>query len=398
MNLAAATLSPRARRGFYASAAAMDGGFFLIMTAMPFKVLALGGGAVQLGLVPAIGAIAYVACAPAVGHWSDLAGRARLCLVGGLTLIVCALLAYLASSVAALLALQVLMGLGKALYWPVVQSSLGDLTPTTARVKVFGGFNVAWSSGKTAGFLLGGLLLARFGFRAVFLTGAVWVALAFLALPRRDMARSAVCPPPEVPQTGVMTARLTALRQQGWVANMAAYGVLGILMHHLPQWFASQAWSEARYGVFLGLVMVAQTVVFLLLTGPLRFPERPGRLWAPQLASLAAVAAVPLLPSFPALLVVVPALGLSFGVAYAASLHFSLAAAEARGRRAGIHEALIGAGGFLPPLLAGFAVRGTGWLGAPYEVAAALLAVAVVVQVILWGRFARAYKDSPDYV
>ena len=50
----------RVLRGYYASAAAMDGGFFLIMTAMPFKVLALGGGAVELGLVPAIGAIAYV--------------------------------------------------------------------------------------------------------------------------------------------------------------------------------------------------------------------------------------------------------------------------------------------------------------------------------------------------
>ena len=32
-------------RGFYASAAAMDCGFFLIMTAMPFKVLALGAPA-----------------------------------------------------------------------------------------------------------------------------------------------------------------------------------------------------------------------------------------------------------------------------------------------------------------------------------------------------------------
>ena len=55
---------PRALRGFFLSAAAMDGGFFLIMTAMPFKVLDLGGGALELGLVPAIAAVIYVVAAP----------------------------------------------------------------------------------------------------------------------------------------------------------------------------------------------------------------------------------------------------------------------------------------------------------------------------------------------
>jgi MFS family permease len=389
-------------RGYYASAAAMDGGFFMIMTAMPFKVLVLGGGALELGLVPAIGAVAYVICAPLAGHWSDRAGRTRLCLAGGLTLIACAVLAYRASTLSALLALQLLMGLGKALYWPVVQSTLGDLTPAIDRIRVLGRFNVAWSGGKTLGFLLGGLLLDRFGFRAVFLTGAASVALAFLVLPRGGQASraggAATTTIEASPLSAPAAAHLRALRRQGWIANLAAYGVLAILTNHLPQWFSSLGWGEARYGVFLSSIFVAQTLVFLLLSGPLRFPHSPSRLWIPQLAALVAVAAVPALTAFPALLVVVPVLGLTCGVAYTASLHFSLESAQARGRFAGIHEAVIGAGGFLPPLLAGLAVRSSGWLGAPYILAAGLLAAALVVQVLLWRGYDRARRASPDYV
>ncbi len=396
------TPSPaRVLRGYYASAAAMDGGFFLLMTAMPFKVLALGGDAVDLGLVPAIGAIAYVVCAPLAGHWSDRAGRTRLCFAGGLTLITCAMLAYRVTTLSALLGLQLLMGLGKALYWPVVQSTLGDLTPLCDRIRVFNRFNVAWSAGKTLGFVIGGLLLARFGFRAVFLTGAVWVAVAFLALPRGSTPAPpggvTTSPVPSLP-SGPEAARVRALRRQGWIANLAAYGVLGILTHHLPQWFASQGWSEAQYGVFLGSIFTAQTIVFLLLTGPLRFPHAPSRLWLPQSAALAVVAAIPVLTVFPALLLAVPVLGLSCGVAYAASLHYSLESAAARGRLAGIHEAVIGAGGFLPPLLAGLVVRSSHWLGAPYVLAAGLLAAAIATQVLVWRGSHRARNASPDYV
>jgi predicted MFS family arabinose efflux permease len=390
--------SSRVLRGYYASAAAMDGGFFLIMTAMPFKVLALGGGAWELGLVPAIGAIAYVVCAPLAGHWSDRVGRARLCLGSGLTLIAGAVLAYRAETLPTLLGLQLLMGLGKAMYWPVVQSTLGDLTAPADRVKVLGRFNVAWSGGKTLGFLLGGLLLARYGFKTVFATGAASVALAFLALPRGRQAPVDVAAPGSsgMPLAAADSAQLRALRHQAWIANLAAYGVLGILTHHLPQWFASLGWGEARYGAFLSSIFVAQTLVFLLLTGPLRFPHAPSRLWLPQIAALAVVAAVPVVTAFPLLLAVVPVLGLSCGLAYAASLHFSLESAAARGRFAGIHEAVIGAGGFLPPMLAGLAARSTGWLGAPYELAAGLLAGAIVAQILVWERYRRARGARRD--
>ncbi len=392
-----ATVLSRALRGYFLSAAAMDGGFFLIMAAMPFKVLALGGGAVDLGLMPTIGAVSYVLAAPAAGVLSDRTSRIRLCGLGGGLLITCAFLALQTRSLTMLLALQLLMGLGKALYWPTVQSSLGDLATPATRQGTLGRFNVAWSSGKTLGFLLGGLLLHRFGFAVTFLVGAVSVAAAFFALPRRVPASAPVDPsdaaaaarneePSPDGEIEDDVRHLRRLRTMAWIANTAAYGAFGILTYHLPQWFESRGWSEAQYGFYLAGILVSQTLVFVLLLGPLRVPHRPGRLWLPQGLAAAALVVVPILHPFGLLLLTVPLVGLGCGIAYAASLHFSLVLPAGRGRNAGIHEALVGAGGFLPPLLAGLAVKGTGMLAVPYPLAAGLLLLAVGAQMAVWHR------------
>ena len=293
----------RALRGFFLSAATMDGGFFLIMVAMPFKVLALGGGALELGLVPAIGAVAYIVCAPLAGHWSDRVSRTLLCFGGGLVLVVCAVLALLIRRLELLLALQALMGLGKALYWPAVQATLADVSPGSRRIPVLGRFNVAWSTGKTLGFLIGGVLLACCGFRAVYLAGAASVVVAFVLLPKGRAVAAAVTAVAAQPATDATRsdapgdpARLRRFLLMAWVANTAAYGAFGILTHHLPQWFAQHGWDAARYGWFLGAILASQTVVFVLLAGPVRLAWSAWRLWLPQALALVAVALIPVRP------------------------------------------------------------------------------------------------------
>jgi MFS family permease len=386
---------PRTLQGFYLSAAGMDGGFFLIMVAMPFKVLALGGGALELGLVPAIGAVSYIVCAPAAGHWSDRASRSLPCVLGGAVLVVCAALAWLVQRLDLLLALQALMGLGKALYWPSVQATLGDLGPGPRAVGVLGRFNVSWSSGKTLGFVAGGVLVGSAGYLATYAAGAACVVAAVIVLPREgrvaaavaDLERQEAAPHPAgepAPTPATVTSdRLRTFRAMGWLANTAAYGSFGILTHHLPQWFTAQGWPPDRYGWYQGAILGSQTLVFWLLAGRLRLAWSARRLWAPQALAAAAVAALPWLPGYGGLLLTAPVIGLGCGVAYHASIFYSLAAPQGRGRNAGIHEGLIGAGGFLPPLLAGVLVR-AGWgLQTPYLVAGALLAGALVLQMVL---------------
>lgn len=383
-----------AQRRFYASAAAMDGAFFLIMVATPFKVLDLGGGALELGLAAAIGSLSYIIAAPIAGRLSDRINRSLLCLSGGLLLIVCALMARQTASLQVLLALQLLMGLGKALYWPAVQATLADLSPAFMRVGVLGCFNVAWSSGKTTGFLLGGLLLGLGGFGAVYLTGAGAVIAAFVLLPRgrlltgaeRTAIELACAESPTASthraQTHSAKARLRTFLTMAWMANTATYSAFGILHFHLPQWFAHRGWDTSHYGWFLGAILASQTLVFLLLISRLGLMWSSVRLWLPQAGGMLALLAIPLLGDFGQLLAVAPVIGLACGVSYAASIFYSLEAPSARGRNAGIHEGLIGAGGFLPPLLAGLAIRAGMTLSAPYLLAGLLLLASLAFQII----------------
>lgn len=364
----------------------MDGGFFLIMAAMPFRVLDLGGDSLALGVTAAVGAVAYILAAPVAGRLSDRHDRRRLAAWGAGSLTACAIAAWLAPVLWLLIALQVLMGLGKALYWPPVQATVGDLTPLHRRGPVLGRFNLAWSVGKGLGFVLGGLLLAHAGFDAAFLAGAAAVVAAAVLLPRRRVRGGEAAPEPSAPSDASGTRLPAAFLGQAWLANTGAYSAFGILTYHLPQWFAQRDWPADRYGWFLGAILGAQTLMFLWLGLGRRRDWSPWRLWGPQLACLAAVAVLPIWHSFGLLLLTAPVVGAGCGVSYHASLVASLHEASGRGRRAGIHEGLIGAGGFAPPLLAGLLVRGGLPLASPYVLAAALIGLALVGQVVVWRR------------
>ena len=372
----------------------MDGGFFLIMVATPFKLLDLGAGALELGAAAAIGSLTYITAAPLAGRLSDRMRRSLLCMSGGLLLIVCAVLAWLSVKMEQLLALQLLMGLGKALYWPAVQATLGDLSPAGARVGALGRFNIAWSTGKTTGFLLGGLLLGACGSSAVFWTGAAAVVAAFFLLPRgaamaqarQEAATLPAGPDPPAAPDREPSIRLRKFLTMAWAANAASYGVFGILHFHLPQWFARRGWDPGHYGWFLGAILGSQTLVFLLLASRVRLAWSARRLWLPQAGGLAAVASIPLHGHFALLLAAAPLIGLACGVSYAASIFYSLEASDCRGRNAGIHEGLIGAGGFLPPLAAGLLVSAGMALWSPYLLAGTLLLSALALQIAVYRR------------
>lgn len=368
----------RVPSGYYLSAAFMDGGFFLIMAAMPFRILDLGGGGLALGMTAAVGAVAYIVAAPVAGRLSDRWPRRRLAGLGATALVGCAMAAWLVQRLDLLVALQLLMGLGKALYWPPVQATLGDLSIPADRGDVLGRFNVAWSTGKGLGFVAGGLLLAHAGFEAAYLAGAASVVAAAACLPYRPASPAPTTPPdPLAPPTTPLPAGFLAM---SWLANTAAYAGFGILTYHLPQYIGQQGWQADTYGWFMGIVLVSQTLMFLWMWRRGSRPWSPLRLWWPQLAAALALAWLPGWDGSVALLLTAPLIGLGCGVSYQASITASLADAGTRGRHAGVHEGLIGAGGFAPPLLAGVLVRSGASLAAPYVLAAGLMVLALIAQ------------------
>jgi len=408
-------------RRLTAAAFFMNAGTFLVLAAIPYKVLHLGGGPVWLGVVPAVSSGTYVIVTQLTGRWSDRVGRYRMTRYGSLAFVAFASLTFAAPDLPRFLLVMPLLGLGMGLFWPVMQAAVGDLSASPRRLAAnIGGFNVSWSLGKSLGYFAGGLALARYDFRSTFLAGIGLVALAFLAQPREDDARgvsdgtaapdgagaeaapeaagvrlaaahtadaaAAGGAPGDEPDVPEATRRV--FRRMGWVANLAAYGTGAVLNHQMPAWFESAGWGEDRFGLFLGIVFLVQTATFLLLSGPVRFAYSARRLVAPQLVAAAALLLMPLAPGWGTVLLAAPLLGVSFGVCYAASIFASLHADSGRGRNAGTHESLLGLGILLMPLLGGVGARATGWLGAPYALAAVVTLAAVGAQ-LAWRRRVR---------
>jgi len=397
-------------RRLFSSAFFMDAGFFLVLAAIPYKVLSLGGGPVMLGLVPAVSSLSYIFLTLATGRLSDHIGRYRLTRYGNLAFVAFSALAFQAPTLPRFLLVMPLLGLGASLYWPVIQAAVGDLSGGRKTLeRNIGRFNVSWSAGKTLGYIAGGMLLAHYDFRSTFLAGIGFAALSFFALPREenlpdelrhahrnDAAESRaqdnrVLPDDRAPfdeeeAPAPSPAERATFRRMAWLANAAAFGAGGVLNHQLPKWFQSAAWDEDLFGLFLGGTFFFQTLVLLLLAGRVRFTYSLRRLLLPQVLAGAALLAIPALPSFVLLLALAPLLGASFGVCYAASIFYSLHTDVGKGRNTGIHESLIGAGIFLLPLLGGFAARFSGRLGAPYLLAGTAVLIAAALQYVWWRR------------
>jgi MFS family permease len=349
---------------------------YLAMTGVPYLALRLGAGPLALGILPVARALPYSLSTIWAGGRTE--GRERLrwarwtlvvaaVAVGALTLV---------GKVGLIYPLLVLNGLGMAFFWPALQANLADLA-RGGGVGTLGWFNAAWSSGKTLGFLLGGLLLAGFGFTGIFgaAAGAFLIVAALVTgVPRRGRtAPSPVIateapPPPPSPEG---EARLARFRRAAWLGNAAGYGMGTVLNVHYPNWLEASGRGATLFGTYLGLVFAAQTVTFLLLTRFTGWRHRAAPLLLAQAPLVGVMIVLPRLTGAPAILATAPLVGAGLGMAYFSSLFYSVESPRERGRNAGIHEALLGAGSVLLPVMGGWAATVSGSLDAPYVVSAA---------------------------
>ncbi|MCP4547559.1 MAG: MFS transporter [bacterium] len=376
-----------------------DAGFFLILGALPYKIMDLGGDSVALGVVPAVSTLAYIILTHFTGRLSDRMDRFRMIRYGLLAIILFSALAFKAASIASLMLMMPVLALGAALFWPAIQALTGSFSNSDRDLaRNIGRLNVYWSIGKSLGFLVCGLLLAHYGFRNTFLAGIGLTALAFFSLPR-DTFRYTDIDEAEIPvaldepveevagdtEPAVPGDVRRRFRQMAWLANFATYGAVAVLSYQLPEWFESLGWSSIRFGLFLAVIFIGQTLAFVLLSERVRFAYSAKRLIMPQFATALALLALPFIHNYLLLMLLVPLLGGCVGVCYTASIYYSLHTDEDQGRNAGIHEALLGLGAFLLPLLGGIAVRMSGQLAAPYILAGVTVLIAATVQ-LYWSR------------
>jgi len=118
-----------------------------------------------------------------VDRWSRVKSIALMASIWSLATLACAF----TPSFGALFAARSLIGLGEAGYGPAGGALLGTMFPARLRGTVMGAFLAAGSLGSVLGVVLGGLIAARWGWRAGFgIVGIPGLVLALLFLLLRD--------------------------------------------------------------------------------------------------------------------------------------------------------------------------------------------------------------------
>ena len=136
--------------------------------------------------------IVYMLTSPIFGRLGDRRGRPRLLALGVGVWSVATALGGLARSFTGLFAARAAVGVGEAAYGTIAPALLADHFSREKRGRVFAVFFAAIPIGSAAGYVLGGLMDQRFGWRAAFfVAGVPGLLLALLCLRLKDPPRGA---------------------------------------------------------------------------------------------------------------------------------------------------------------------------------------------------------------
>jgi MFS transporter, Spinster family, sphingosine-1-phosphate transporter len=260
----------------------------------------------QFGLLTSVFILVYMATAPAFGRWGDRGSRTRLIALGIFIWSLATALGGLAGTVVMLFGARALVGVGEAAYGTIAPSLLADYYPRRYRGRVFSIFYAAIPLGSALGYVVGGLMDVRWGWRsAFFVAGAPGLVLAALALRLYDPPRGAqddagdasVAGTHDGDRASVWAAYAALLRNRPYALTVLGYAAytfaLGGMAAFMPKFLMRvRALPEATATSSFGVILAATGFVGIATGGwigdALLRRTKQAYLWVSGLATLAA--------------------------------------------------------------------------------------------------------------
>jgi MFS family permease len=227
--------------------------------------------------------VAMAVLQPLTGRLGDRFGSRRVSVASLVLFAVASAAAVVAPGFPALVASRCLQAIAGASFMPNLQALLQQATDPATRGRAFGFFGSGIGAGAAAGPVVGGLLVAAGGWRAIFAVNVPLVLVALSFLTRVEDAPAAGPNAPAQPQVG----RQPLLSKPSFLAACVVQGASNFgqyaLLLAMPLILDGLGWSSAS----TGLVLAAQTVSLLVLS-PLggRLGDSAGRR-APVVAGMA---------------------------------------------------------------------------------------------------------------
>jgi MFS family permease len=168
---------------------------FIPAAVLPAMVADLHMSGTQAGSLQLVFIGAFALISPLVGWLSDRWARFALAAIGVFVWSAATVGSGLATVFGLLIAARALTGVGEASYTVVTPSVISDFFPVDRRGRALALFYAAIPIGSAIGFILGGAINARWGWRAAFfVAGAPGAALGALLLMFRDPVRGTLDP------------------------------------------------------------------------------------------------------------------------------------------------------------------------------------------------------------
>ncbi|MFH1857311.1 MAG: MFS transporter [Candidatus Omnitrophota bacterium] len=336
----------------------------------------------QLGILSGLGAFVFMAGAKSTKYLAHRFSPKQLTLFGGfLFALISASFPFL-PSLSSLFWVYPFASLAIALFWPSLENWILLESDSNRLKQNVSFYNLSWSPGQIIAPFAAGWLFERGMALPIWAGVLVTVPVFFLlkAYPLRACAeRSRSAPKIELkpqPSSGGPPSKFLITC---WLSNVAAWFAAAIFRNLFPKYGLTLGLSPSTIGAFLLLIGIGQVLFFFLLGRFHGWENKPNFLFFWEAAAILALLAIAV--RYQPLLWAVSffAFGCFAGVAYSASLFVSLKERGPHGGGASSHEALIGMGIFLGPIVGGSVGRYFG-VQAPYVAAAVVVGAVLLVQ------------------
>jgi MFS family permease len=201
---------------------------YIVAAVLPPLMLELGLSNLEGGLLATVFLLGYFATSPLFGKLGDRLSRKKLITFGVLTWSAATIASGLSNSLWTLLAARAAVGIGEASYATLAPTIIDDVSPPDKKGKMMAIFFLAVPVGSALGFLLGGYIQARWGWRAAFFVGGgPGIVLALLCLAIQEPVRTHLADAKaKITETARTMFRVPIYRRSvlGYCAHTAAIG------------------------------------------------------------------------------------------------------------------------------------------------------------------------------
>ena len=367
----------RQRHIIYLAALLMDMAVAGVSFAVTRRAAELGASSGELGLLGAAWIGTYALCALVAGRVSDRFGRQTVARFGCAVAAAMAMACAFTTRVGVLALLMSVFGAGLAGFWPTAIAWLsegagGSLNSRLSR------FSVAWNLGLIIGFAETGLVFKRWPTATFFVAaGLIALTMVVLSLPARKPNDT---DGPTIRPDHVPAGR--GFRKTAWLANFALSLTGAGAGAMFPKLATTLGIRADVHGLLFASGRGAALLVFLVLPALQFWRTRLWPLWVAQAIAAVSLAGIGLANAPWAFALAFAVSGAVSGYTYQASVFFTMEEMTEKGKGGGLHEAVLGLGMALGPLLAG-------WVGqhyslrSPYFFCSGVLVALIAAQMVL---------------